>query len=60
MIEYIQRFYPIPVRGGKWVDLWNMGVEVERMWWRFAIECQKARVDYEWEKIQENQKHEKN
>lgn len=38
--EYIykQRFYPIPVRGGRWVELWNLGVEAEKIWWKYLCE----------------------
>jgi len=45
--EYIykQRFYPIGVRGGKWVKLWNWGVEAERLWWKYLCEASRARSE---------------
>ncbi len=48
--EYIykQRFYPIPVCGGKWVELWNMCNENEKLRWERARIELDARVEKSW------------
>ena len=45
IIEYTPRFYPLGIRGGRWVELWNMGVEVQREWDKYYLACLSARVD---------------